>query len=260
MTLEALVLVVAVLGGLASGTVGIGGGAIVVPGLVYLPAVLGVRPLGIDQVSGLSIVLVGAASLLGGALHHRQAKADRRVVLAVGVPLIGTGILAALASASLPDAVSIVALALMASAAALLLVRPRAGVREESRDRGFRAGAAAGVGGLVGAGSGLLGAGGAWLLLPLLTDVVRVPIRTAITSSLVVTSIASVGIIAGKLLTDQVPLEYVPWGLLGVLPAAALSVRLSHRLPAAVLRRILAVIVLVIAVRAWADALSLFVG
>lgn len=140
MTLEALILVVAVLGGLASGTVGIGGGAIVVPGVVYLPALLGVEPLGIDQVSGLSIVLVGAASLLGGALHHRQAKADRRVVLAVGVPLIGTGILAALASASLPDAVSIVALALMASAAALLWsVRGRASARNHAAGDSARA-------------------------------------------------------------------------------------------------------------------------
>jgi uncharacterized membrane protein YfcA len=103
--------------------------------------------------------------------------------------------------------------------------------------------------------SGLLGAGGAWLLLPLLVRVLQVPTRMAVGSSLGVTLLGVAAAAIGKLATGQVPLALVPAGLLGVVPGSVLGAFLSQKIPASNLRYALAALVGLIALQTWADVL-----
>ncbi len=104
--------------------------------------------------------------------------------------------------------------------------------------------------------AGFVGAGGAFLLVPLLLIVVGVPIRVTIGSSLGITAVASTAGFFGKLVTDQV--SWVPALIvaLGALPGAQIGALVSQRLAGAHLKAALLVVILATAGRVWWDLLS----
>src|SRR5438132_1350276 len=107
----------------------------------------------------------------------------------------------------------------------------------------------------VGLAAGLVGAGGAFLLVPLLLVVVGVPIRVTIGSSLAITAFAATAGVAGKLATHQVPLVPALLVALGALPGAQLGVLVSQRLSGVALKRILFLVIVLTGVRVWWDVL-----
>jgi uncharacterized protein len=107
--------------------------------------------------------------------------------------------------------------------------------------------------GLVGIVAGLVGAGGAFLLVPLLVVVVGVPIRVTIGTSLAITAMSAVTGFVGKLITGQVPWGPAALVALGAVPGAQLGALVSRRLPAPWLRRALLVVVVLTATRVWWD-------
>jgi hypothetical protein len=109
----------------------------------------------------------------------------------------------------------------------------------------------------VGIAAGLVGAGGAFLLVPLLLVVVGVPIRVTIGSSLAITALAAVAGFAGKLLTGQVPAGPALVVALGALPGAQVGAAVSRRLAGSQLRLALLVTVVLTAARVWWDLLAL---
>jgi uncharacterized membrane protein YfcA len=108
----------------------------------------------------------------------------------------------------------------------------------------------------VGLAAGLVGAGGAFLLIPLLIGVVGVPVREAIGSSLAITALAAMSGVAGKLLTGQVRLAPALAVALGAIPGAQLGAAVSRRLGPASLKLALLAVVVASGVRIWADVLT----
>ena len=82
-------------GGLASGALGIGGGAIFVPALVLI---LGV---GQHEAQGISLWVVVAASLVGGVTHYRQGTVDMRVARRIAPAALPAAIAGVLLATSL---------------------------------------------------------------------------------------------------------------------------------------------------------------
>jgi uncharacterized membrane protein YfcA len=115
-----------------------------------------------------------------------------------------------------------------------------------------RAGA---IGGGVGGLSGVVGAGGAFLLVPLLVRGLHVPLRPAIGTSPLIAMGGAAAAVASRLIGGQLILALVPWLVAGTAAGAYLGSRVSGRVSVTVLRRILAAIVASIAVVAWTDAL-----
>ena len=108
----------------------------------------------------------------------------------------------------------------------------------------------------VGLAAGLVGAGGAFLLVPLLMVVVGLPIRITIGSSLAITALAATAGVAGKVVTGQVPLVAVAGG--GPRRDARRPARRDDE-PAPVragLKRVLFIVILASAVRVWWDLLG----
>jgi uncharacterized membrane protein YfcA len=101
----------------------------------------------------------------------------------------------------------------------------------------------------VGVISGIVGAGGAFILLPLLVVWLKVPVRLAVGTSLGIVLLSALSGFAGKALTEQ-----IPWALSGAVVVGSLAggwagSRLSRRIPVAHLRRLLAGLIGLIALR-----------
>jgi uncharacterized membrane protein YfcA len=108
----------------------------------------------------------------------------------------------------------------------------------------------------VGLAAGLVGAGGAFLLVPLLMVVVGLPIRVTIGSSLAITALAATAGVIGKVVTGQVPLFPSLAVVLGAMPGARLGAMTSRRLTGSGLKRVLFIVILASAVRVWWDLLG----
>ncbi|HLB30926.1 MAG TPA: TSUP family transporter, partial [Gammaproteobacteria bacterium] len=79
MTLSFLIGALGFLAGFLSGLLGIGGGIIMAPLLLFVPPLFGFEPLSMQVVAGLTIIQGLLAAISGAVTHHR--------LLAVSVPL-----------------------------------------------------------------------------------------------------------------------------------------------------------------------------
>jgi uncharacterized membrane protein YfcA len=252
MTLALLVLGLGLLGGLASGILGVGGGIVMAPALLYVPALLGAGAFDMKEVTGLTIAQGLLACLSGAVGHGKHGHVSRRLVAAMG-PAVFLGALAgSVASRHVDDRTLALLLAALAVAAGTLMWLPRAeGVEAPALNVPLAVALALGVG-LLG---GMVGQGGSFLLVPLMIYVLRVPTRIAIGSNLALVLLSSAAGLAGKLFTAQVPLMPAGMLALGTVPGAQAGSALSHRIPARRLRIALGVVVGLSAVALAIDAL-----
>lgn len=102
---------------------------------------------------------------------------------------------------------------------------------------------------------GLIGQGGSFILIPLMTSYVKIPTRIAIGSNLAIVFLSSLSAFIGKATTGQIEwLLAIPIALT-VLPTAAVGGYVSRRVPVQWLRKLLAVLIGLAAVRIWSSLL-----
>lgn len=227
--------------GLVVGGFGGGGGVLAVPALVL---VLGLPAH--DATTG-SVLVVGITAVVG-VLTHRHDVAWR-TGLAFGAAGVPAAVLGSLLSRGTPEPVLLGAFAVLTVVAAVaMLVDPP----EEHRTGGgtavavrTRRGVRVVVAGTaVGFLTGFLGVGGGFLAVPALVLALRLPMRTAVGTSLlviVVNAVAATGVRLGDLHPD--------WTVLGPFTVAAVvgtlaGGRLAARLSGPVLARVFAVLLL----------------
>ena len=243
------------LGAIVAGLLGVGGAIVMIPLLLYGPPLLGVGALDMKNVAGVTMVQVFVAAVSGMFAHRRHHAVHARLAWIGGTAMAAGTLSGALASSRLPDVVLLAVFALMATVAAVLMFLPLETVGRPlfAEHVTFEPSRAIAVCLGVGIAAGLVGAGGAFLLVPLLLFVVGIPIRVAIGSSLAITALASFAGVAGKLVTGQVPLGPAVAVALGAMPGAQLGGRLSRRVSGARLKLMLGIIVVVSALRVWID-------
>lgn len=245
-------------GGFVSGLVGVGGAIILIPLLYYVPPLLGVGTLGIGEVTGVTMAQVFVATVSAVVVHGRSGAVHRELALVGGGAMAMGSLSGAIASRYVDGWVLLLVFALMATVAVPLMFLPVAVLEREAMatevtiNRLLSALVAAGVGVV----AGLIGAGGAFLLVPLFIVVLGVPVRVTIGSSLAVTAIGSLAGFAGKLVTAQVPLWPSILVLAGAVVGARLGAMISQRANTRILRMILAVVIALSAIRVWFNLLS----
>jgi uncharacterized protein len=244
-------------GAFIAGLVGVGGAIVMIPLLYYLPPLLGVGSLDIKQVAGVTMTQVLAASLVGAWSHGRHAMVHRPLALIAGGAMALGALVGAVASHHVSGEVLLIVFAAMATLALpLMLVTPSEGGGPGGGDVRFSRPAAAAYPGAIGVASGLVGAGGAFLLVPVLIGILGIPVRITIGTSLAVTGIsASMGFL-GKLVTAQIPLWPAVAVVIGALAGAPIGARVSKRAPIDALRAALALVIGAVAVRVWIDIFS----
>jgi uncharacterized membrane protein YfcA len=252
MGLALLVLVLGFVGGVASGVLGVGGGIVMAPALLYVPCLLGAGAFDVRQVTGLTITQ-GLLACLSGALGHgRHGCVSRRIVCTMGPAVVAGALAGALASSRVEARALLALLAALAGGAAVLMWLPRA---ETPGGAPLQVGRAVLVALAVGFLGGMVGQGGSFLMVPLMLHVLHVPTRVAIGSNLSLVIFSSAAGLAGKLATAQVPLLAAGMLALGTVPGAQAGSALSHRLPTRGLRAALGAVVALSALVLAADAL-----
>jgi uncharacterized membrane protein YfcA len=188
----------AVLIGVSLGLIGGGGSILTVPVFVYL---LHVQPV---LATTYSLFVVGSCSLVGGARAYIKKLIDFHVVLYFGLPsLLSVFLVRRFVLPLIPEYLFtigdlvvtkgvflMVLFALLMLSAAISMIRsvskPPAGVIRKERS-----GALLIQGLLIGAITGLLGAGGGFLIIPALVLISRLPMKIAVGSSLTIMAISS---------------------------------------------------------------------
>ena len=242
-------------GAFVAGLLGVGGAIVMIPLLLYVPPLLGVGLLDMKSVAGITMVQVFVAAVAGMIAHRRGRAVHGPLVWIGGVSMACGSLAGALVSKYTSPRFLLLVFALMATAATgLVAVRMEALelpiFAEHVRFSRLRA-ALVSLG--VGLGAGLVGAGGAFLLVPLLILVVGVPLRVTIGSSLGITALAAAAGLAGKTITWQVPWLLALIVAAGAVPGAPIGAYVSRRLPPRRLKAALFIIVAATTVRTWWD-------
>ncbi len=240
-----------------SGLVGVGGAVVLIPLLLYVPPLLGLAAIDVKIVTGITIVQVAGAALSAGLAHLHDRRVDRSLMLVVGGSLAVCSLLGALFSAVVAGVVLEAVFATMALAAAVIMLTLRNRTMPEvdgppTYNRALAFATGAGVGFL----AGMVGAGGAFILIPMLLYVVRVPLRVTIGTSLWIVVLSSIAGLTGKAVTGQVdwPLAFAL--LAGALPAGPLGAAVSRRTKPARLATVLGIVIALVAIRMWAGVLG----
>ena len=245
-------------GAFVAGLLGVGGAIVMIPLLLYVPPLLHVGSLDVKSVTGVTMVQVFVAAVSGMVAHRRTHALHGELVLIGGVAMALGSLTGALASKHVSAGFILLVFALMATGAAgLVLVRMEALELPIFADHmRFSRRRAALVSLAVGVGAGFVGAGGAFLLVPLLVSVVGIPLRIAIGSSLGITALAATAGLAGKIITAQVPWLPAVTVAAGAVPGAQLGAYVSRRLPPRILKAALFVIIVATAIGIWWDLLA----
>ena len=209
LALAVTLIVLGFVGAFVSGLVGVGGAIVMVPLLYYVPPVLGVGSLDIKHVAGITMAQVLAASAVGAVTHGRGAMVHRQLAVAGGVAMAAGSLIGAIGSRYVSGRGLLTIFAVMTSVALpLMFVRPapHGTPAGDGMHVPFNRTTAVTLPGLIGLASGLVGAGGAFLLVPVLIAILRVPVRVSIGTSLAMISASALMGFLGKAITGQIPL------------------------------------------------------
>ncbi len=250
--------ILAVLMGLTLGLIGAGGSILTVPILVYL---LGVKP---TVATGYSLLVVGCAALAGAVRYWRRGLVNLRAAATFATPAM----LMVLATRryivpSLPativgapkDIGIMLMFAMLMMAAAMFMLRPlkeaqpTAPVLNVSHVLKLLLGSA-GVGLL----SGMVGAGGGFLIIPTLIALFALPVKEAVGTSLAIIAVNSLlgfrgDVAAGIELDWHLLAVFLSLTLLGM----ALGTTLSKKIQAKQLRRLFGYFVLTVGLAVLAE-------
>ncbi|MFE2078289.1 sulfite exporter TauE/SafE family protein [Streptomyces misionensis] len=246
MTTLVLALVAGAVIGLALGGLGGGGSVLAVPALVYL---LGFTP---AEATTASLVIVTLTSVTALSGHARDGNVVWRTGLLFAAAGVLPAMLAGVAAGHLPQAVLTIAFSVIAALAAVRMLRPaRTGPTGP-----VSAGRAGAAGAGLGAVTGFLGVGGGFLAVPALVGVVKLPMRRAVGTSLLVITINSLAALGARAGTGT----HLDWAVIAPFTAAAVlgawdGKRLSHKLKGGTLQRVFAYVLLAVAVFMLVDAL-----
>jgi uncharacterized membrane protein YfcA len=237
--------------GFFSGLLGIGGGIIMAPLLLYVPPLLDFAPLSMHTVAGLTIVQGMVACISGVIVHKRFNSVSGRLVGSMGITIFIAALIGGAGSEYVSQHMLLLIFGMLALVAAILMLKP--GVKEKKTPAvsklSFSIWRAVSAAGSVGVLGGMVGQGGSFILIPLMTSFVGIPTRIAIGSNLAIVLLSTTAGFLGKAVTGQIEwLLSVPI-VLAVIPATQIGGILSHKVPVAKLRKILGLLIAAAAIR-----------
>lgn len=211
--------ILAIFVGVSLGLIGSGGSILTVPILVYIMAVEPVLA------TAYSLFVVGATSLIGGMQNALQSKVDFKTVLIFGIPSIAAVYLTrAYLMPLIPEIIFtvddfqftkaiglMVLFAIVMILASISMIKPcRSCSDSEESSIKYNYLMILLEGGLVGVLTGLVGAGGGFLIIPALVLLAKMPMKLAVGTSLFIIAAKSLIGFIGDLQGDEI----IDWDLL----------------------------------------------
>lgn len=253
------------LGGFFSGLLGIGGGIIMVPLLLYVPPLLGLSPIDIKTAAGITMVQSLAGSLSGLVVQHRNKYIYRGLALSMGIPAVGASLLGSVLSKQLSGAVVYAVFAGLALLAAVMMFLPQKTTQEEMppEDIKFNRFLAGFTAFFIGLAGGIIGQGGAFIMIPVMLYVLKIPTRLALGSSVAIAFMSASAGFLGKWGTGQVPLAMALTVAAGAVGGAQLGGLAGKKMQTKSLRVILGILITGTALRMWyelSETFSILIG
>jgi uncharacterized protein len=243
------------LGGFFSGLLGIGGGIIMFPLLFYLPPLLGFDAITVKHITGLTMIQGFFASLSAVLIYKKERLVSKTLALTFGLSLFFSSLLGALFSKGTSDKSLLFIFGLLALVASVLMFIPRSYLKDElTEDKvDFHKPTAVLTGIFIGFLLGMVGQGGAFIIIPILLYALKIPLRVALGSTLAIGLFSATAGLAGKIATGQVPFHMVLPLIFGAIPSARFGSYVAKKTRVQFLRWILAFIICATAVKIWSD-------
>lgn len=247
------VFLIGFIGSFISGMVGIGGSIIKYPMLLYIPPLLGFAAYSAHEVSGISAVQVLFAALGGIWVFRKGGYLNKSLILYMGGSILLGSFVGSYGSKFLSGEQINVVYAFLASAAAIMMFVPKKeGLDEVPPDQvTFNKTIAVSSAFLIGALAGIVGAAGAFILVPVMLVILKIPTRVAIATSLAITFISSIGSTVGKIATGQVLFWPAVIMVVASLLGSPLGAHVSKIVNTKFLQAILSILILATAVNIW---------
>jgi uncharacterized membrane protein YfcA len=234
--------ILAIVVGVSLGLIGSGGSILTVPILVYI---MGVEPV---LATAYSLFIVGATALVGGVQSARQGRVDFKTAIIFGIPsIIAVYATRALILPLIPDHVFtafgfevtkpillMILFAIVMVAASISMIKPQKKTAEvdENAPMVYNYPMILLEGAVVGVLTGLVGAGGGFLIIPALVLLAKMPMKKAVGTSLFIIAAKSLIGFTGDLKGSEI----IDWKLLGFFTAASIvgiiiGILLAKRIP-----------------------------
>lgn len=251
------VFLIGFIGSYISGMVGIGGSIIKYPMLLYIPPLLGLTAFTAHEVSGINAVQVFFATIGGVWAYRKGGYLNKDLIIYMGTSILLGGLIGSFASDYLSEGGINFVYAILATIAVVMMLLPKNNddSMEDMSNVTFNKPLAAILSFIVGIAAGIVGAAGAFILVPIMIVVLKIPTRMTIATSLAITFISSIGTTIGKVATGQVLLVPAIIMVIASLIAAPLGVETGKRMNTKYLQWILALLIFASAVKIWWDIL-----
>lgn len=222
--------------GIALGLIGGGGSILTVPVLVYL--------FGLDAVmaTGYSLFIVGLTSAVGSVDYYRKGLINVKTAIIFGIPsIIAVYATRAFIVPAIPDEVFAIggfvvskALLLMLLFAVLMIAASYSMIRKDKKktddnvgEQKFNYPLILAEGGVVGVLTGLVGAGGGFLIIPALVVLSKLPMKMAVGTSLAIIAAKSLIGFSGELGSASIDWTFLfaisAFAIVGIFVGTALS-------------------------------------
>jgi len=248
---------ISIIGGLCSGLLGVGGAVVLIPLMLSVPPLVGAGQLSMNEVAGITMIQVLAASIFGFITHRNNGQVHTKTILYIGIPMGIFSLAGAIFSKIMNERSMLLIFGFLVVIAFILLLKKTPGESENSSpDLKFNGGLSVFIGSSVGLASGIIGAGGGFIIIPLMLRVLKIPLKITIGSSLGIVLIGALMGSIGKLVTNQVDLTYLLPVIAGSIPAAIVGAIVSKKIPAVYIRYTLSTVIFLILVKTWVTILG----
>ncbi|UOY89985.1 sulfite exporter TauE/SafE family protein [Bacillus glycinifermentans] len=251
-----LIFLIGSVGSFMSGMLGVGGAIINYPLLLYIPVLLGFTGFNAYQVSGIVAVQVFAATFSGVWAYRKDGYLNKELITVMGLSILIGSLLGGYGSHFFSEDFINLVYGILAIIAAIMMFILKTGTEGNHSDHiRFPKILTSIMAFAVGLASGIVGAGGAFLLVPLMLVVLKIPPRITIATSLAVTFISSIGTTATKLVIGQVPIMPALVVMVASLIASPIGVFIGKKVNVKVLQGILIFVIMITTVKIWFDIL-----
>lgn len=238
--------------GISLGLLGGGGSILTVPLLTYVA--------GIDarHAIAMSLLVVGVTSTVGAVPHARAGRVHWKVAVVFGLAAMSGAYIGGRCARFVPADVLLAAFAIIMLGAGFAMLRARK--ESGANDQQIRVVKILAMGTAVGVVSGLVGAGGGFLLVPALSLLAGLPMPTAVGTSLVVIAAQSYAGLAGHLADEAVDWQLAAMVITAAVTGALVGGRLIRWVDPSSLRRAFGWLVLLMASLVLAEEVHPAVG